>query len=51
MVKNGYPIPPINNLLDAVSGGKFFTNLDRTSGYWHQVLIFEEECPKTAFVT
>jgi hypothetical protein len=49
-VKNWYPISRINDLLDVVSGAKFFTNLDLTSGY-HQVLIFEEDCLKTAFCT
>src|SRR6476619_1776903 len=49
-VKNRYPIPRIDDLLDAVSGAKFFTSLDLTSGY-HQVLISEEDRPKTAFRT
>lgn len=49
-VKNRYPIPRIDDLLDAVSGSKYFTSLDLTSGY-HQVLISEEDRPKTAFRT
>jgi hypothetical protein len=49
-VKNRYPIPCINDLLDAVSRAKFFTSLDLTSEY-HQVLISEEDCPKNAFRT
>jgi hypothetical protein len=44
-VKNRYPIPRIDDLLDAVSGAKFFTSLDLTSGY-HQVLISEEDRPE-----
>jgi hypothetical protein len=49
-VKNRYPIPRIDDLLDAVSGAKFFTSLDLTFGY-HQVLISKEDRPKTAFRT
>jgi hypothetical protein len=37
-------------LLDAVAGSQYFTPLDLTSGY-HQILIFEEDRPKTAFET
>jgi hypothetical protein len=49
-VKNRYPIPRIDDLLDAVPGVKFFTSLDLTFGY-HQVLISEEDRPKTTFCT
>jgi hypothetical protein len=49
-VKNRYPIPRIDDLLDAVSGAKFFTSVDLTSRY-HQMLISEEDRPKTAFRT
>jgi hypothetical protein len=37
-------------LLDAVAGSSYFTSLDLTSGY-HQILISEEDRPKTAFRT
>jgi hypothetical protein len=49
-VKNRCTIPPIDDLLDAVSGTSYFTPLDLTSGY-HQILILEEDRPKTAFRT
>src|SRR3569833_1947630 len=49
-IKNRCTIPRIDDLLDAVSGSKYFTSLDLTSGY-HQVLISEEDRPKTAFRT
>jgi hypothetical protein len=49
-VKNRYLISCIDDLLDAVFRAKFFTSLDLTSEY-HQVLIFEEDRPKTAFRT
>ena len=49
-IKNRYPIPRIDDLLDAISGAKFFTSIDLTSGY-HQIRITEEDAPKTAFRT
>ena len=49
-VKNRCMIPRIDDLLDAVAGSKNFTSLDLTSGY-HQILISEEDRPKTAFRT
>ena len=30
---DGYPIPNVSNILDAISGGKFFAKLDLASGY------------------
>jgi hypothetical protein len=50
IVKNRCTIPRIDDLLDAVAGSQYFTSLDLTSGY-HQILISEEERPKTAFRT
>jgi hypothetical protein len=49
-IKNRCTIPRIHDLLDAVLGSKYFTSLDLTSGY-HQILISEEDRPKTAFRT
>jgi hypothetical protein len=50
-VKNRCTIPRIDDLLDvAVAGGAYFTSLDLTSGYY-QILISEEDRPKTAFRT
>jgi hypothetical protein len=49
-VKNRCTIPRIDDLLDAVAGSSYFTSLDLTSGY-HQILISEEDRPKTAFRT
>src|SRR6476619_923832 len=49
-IKNRCTIPEIDDLLDAVSGSKYFTSLDLTSGYY-QILISEEDRPKTAFRT
>jgi hypothetical protein len=49
-VKNRCTIPRIDDLLDAVAGSEYFTSLDLTSGY-HQILISEEDRPKTALRT
>ena len=45
-----YPLPRIDEALDGLSGAKFFTTLDMTSGYW-QVEIAPEDREKTAFST
>ncbi len=29
-----YPLPPIDDILDAAGGAKYFTSLDFASGYW-----------------
>ena len=47
---DGYPIPSVSNVLDALSGGKKFAKLDMASGYW-QVLVNPAHLHKTAFAT
>ncbi|CAL8994908.1 unnamed protein product [Prunus brigantina] len=49
-IKNRYPLPRINDLLDQLHGARYFTKLDLKSGY-HQVRIHEEDTWKTAFKT
>jgi len=49
-VKNCYPLPRIDDLLDQVRYAKYFTKLDLRSGY-HQVRIVEEDIWKTKFKT
>jgi hypothetical protein len=49
-IKNRRTISRVDDLLDAVSGLKYFTSLDLTSGYL-QIVISEEDRPKTAFCT
>jgi hypothetical protein len=49
-IKYRYPLPQIDDLLDSISGMKYFTSLDWTSGYY-QICITEEDVPKPAFRT
>lgn len=49
-VKNRYPLPRTEELLDQLRGAKVFSKLDLRSGYW-QVPIAEGDVEKTAFRT
>ena len=47
---DAYPLPRIDDSLDALGGSKIFSTLDLASGYW-QVELDEEAKEKAAFVT
>ena len=48
--KDAYPLPRVDDNLDALAGAKLFSTLDLASGYW-QVGLDPEDSEKTAFCT
>ncbi|GJX36988.1 putative reverse transcriptase domain-containing protein [Tanacetum coccineum] len=46
-VKNRYPLPRINELLDQLQGSSVYSKIDLRSSY-HQLRVREEDNPKTA---
>jgi hypothetical protein len=47
---DSYPLPRIDDTLDALNGAEWFCTSDLTSGYW-QVAMSEQDIEKTAFCT
>jgi len=49
-IKNRYPLPRIDDLMDQLVGAKMFTKIDLRSRY-HQMRVKAEDISKTAFRT
>jgi hypothetical protein len=49
-IKNKYPLPCIEILIDQLAGAQVFSKIHLHSGY-HQIKIYGEDIPKTAFTT
>jgi len=49
-IKNRYPLPRIDDLMDQLVGAEVFSKIDLRSRY-HQIRVKAEDVPKTAFRT
>ena len=49
-IKDAFPLPQVNDLVDTLSGHKYFITLNLASGYWQVPMEESSQEKKTAFV-